>query len=183
MDAMRTQKSIAKQIISQQANYLLCLKVNQSNLHQDVALWFKSNTTKLNNNFDSLDCDHGRIENRSMIATSNIDWLTDRHDWIGLKSIISMTSIRENKSTGGFSQETRYFISSIDADKTQQIASAIRSHWSVENKLHWSLDVSFDEDEDKNRTRTENNAENLSIVRHTALNILKKDNSKIGTLK
>ena len=113
-----------------------------------------------------------------MLATQDIDWLNNRHDWVGLKSIISMTSTRENKSTGDISQETRYFISSLEASKTQQIANAIRSHWSVENKLHWSLDVSFDED--RNRTRVGNSAENLSIVRHVALNLLKKDNSKIG---
>lgn len=178
MDAMGTQKKIAQQIINQQADYVLCLKGNQSNLHEDVALWFESTTIKPDNRFDSTDCDHGRIESRSMLATSDIDWLNDRHDWTGLKSIIAMTSTRESKSNGDISQETRYFISSLDASKTQLIANAIRSHWAVENKLHWSLDVSFDED--KNRSRVGNSAENLSIVRHAALNMLKKNDSKVG---
>lgn len=178
MDAMGTQRKIAQQIIEQKADYLLCLKGNQSSLHADVALWFESNIGKLDNCFDSLDCDHGRIENRSVIATSDIGWLKSRHDWIGLKSIIAITSTRQNKSSGDISEEIRYFISSIDAKKIQQIAKAIRSHWSVENKLHWSLDVSFDED--SNRTRVGNSAANLSIVRHAALNLVKNDKSKIG---
>jgi len=178
MDAMGTQRKIAQQIIEQKADYLLCLKGNQSSLHKDVALWFESNTRKLDNYFDSLDCDHGRIENRSVIATSDIDWLKNRHEWIGLKTIVAVTSTREIKSSGDILQETRYFISSIDAKQTTKIANAIRSHWSVENKLHWSLDVSFNED--NNRTRVGKGAENLSIIRHTALNLLKKDTSKIG---
>ena len=115
---------------------------------------------------------------RSVVTTSDIDWLKDRHDWVGLKTIVAITSIREIKSSHNISQETRYFISSIDAKNIEQIAGAIRSHWSVENKLHWSLDVSFNEDD--NRTRTGNSAENLSIVRHTAVNMLKKDDSKVG---
>lgn len=178
MDAMGTQRKIAKQIIEQKADYLLCLKGNQSSLHEDVTLWFESNTGKLDNGFDSLDCDHGRIENRSVIATSDIDWLKSRHEWAGLKTIVAITSTREIKSSEDISQETRYFISSIDAKQISKIANAIRSHWSVENKLHWSLDVSFDED--NNRTRVGNGAENLSIIRHVALNLVKKDSSKIG---
>ena len=178
MDAMGTQRKIAQQIIEQKADYLLALKGNQSSLHDDVALWFKSNGGKLSNRFDKVDCDHGRIENRSVVTTSDIDWLKDRHDWVGLKTIVAITSIREIKSSHNISQETRYFISSIDAKNIEQIAGAIRSHWSVENKLHWSLDVSFNEDD--NRTRTGNSAENLSIVRHTAVNMLKKDDSKVG---
>jgi predicted transposase YbfD/YdcC len=178
MDAMGTQRKIAQQIIEQKADYLLALKGNQSSLHDDVALWFKSNTGKLSNRFDNVDCDHGRIENRSVIATSDIDWLKDRHDWVGLKTIVAITSTREIKSSGDISQETRYFISSIDANNIERIADAIRSHWSIENKLHWSLDVSFSED--SNRTRVGNGAENLSIVRHTALNILKEDKSQMG---
>ena len=88
MDAMGTQRKIAQQIIEQKADYLLCLKVNQSSLHNDVTLWFKSNIDKLSSGFDSIDCDHGRIENRSVVATSDIDWLKDRHDWVGLESIV-----------------------------------------------------------------------------------------------
>lgn len=104
--------------------------------------------------------------------------MKDRHDWVGLKTIVAITSTREIKSSGDISQETRYFISSIDANNIERIADAIRSHWSIENKLHWSLDVSFSED--SNRTRVGNGAENLSIVRHTALNILKEDKSQMG---
>ena len=89
-----------------------------------------------------------------------------------------ITSTRQNKSSGDVSQETRYFITSISADNLDKIANAIRSHWAVENKLHWSLDVSFGED--LNRTRTGNAAQNLSTIRHTALNLIKKDTSKIG---
>ena len=178
MDAMGTQRKIARQIIEKKADYLLCLKGNQSSLHNDVTLWFKSNIDKLSGGFDSLDCDHGRIENRSVIATSNIDWLINRHNWVGLKSIVAITSTRENKSSGDISQETRYFITSLESDNIEKIANAIRSHWSVENKLHWSLDVSFNED--LNRTRVGNAAQNLSIIRHTALNLIKKDTSKIG---
>ncbi|QIV96827.1 ISAs1 family transposase [Allofrancisella inopinata] len=102
------------------------------------------------------------MEHRLVTATSDIDWLTKRHNWEGLKTIVAVKSIRQIKSTGESSCETRYFISYVDADNIETIAKAIRSHWSVENKLHWLLDVSFDED--RNRTRVDNSASNLAII-------------------
>ena len=119
-----------------------------------------------------------------MVASSNIEWLQQRHDWPGLKSIIAMTSTREvkdEKQLSGYKQsvETRYFISSMPADNVEKIATAIRAHWGIENRLHWSLDMSFDED--RSRARIGNSAANLSIVRHAALNLLKNDTSmKVG---
>lgn len=178
-DAMGTQKKTAKQIIQQGGDYVLCLKGNQSTLHEDVGLWFSSNLQNKLPSYESLDCDHGRIEHRSTFATSDIDWLKERHDWQGLQTIVAVNSIRQIKANGKKSSETRYFISSIHADEVEKIAKAIRSHWSIENKLHWSLDVSFDED--KNRTRVENSAANLSVIRQIALNLLKKEkSSKVG---
>ncbi len=120
---------------------------------------------------------HGRIETRTARVSGDIDWLHERHDWLGLQSIIAVTCKREtaNKIT----EETRYFVSSLRADNPSQLAHGIRAHWAIENNLHWVLDVAFDED--ANRTRNEHSAANLAIIRHIALNLIKREKiSKVG---
>ena len=120
---------------------------------------------------------HGRIETRRCWTTSRIDWLRDRHDWPGLQSIAVVESRRQIGEQ--VSTERRYFISSLPGQVAQRIAVAVRNHWSVENELHWSLDVSFGEDQ--SRTRVRNAAENLSRVRRIALTLLKQETTaKVG---
>ncbi|MDC0535754.1 ISAs1 family transposase, partial [Francisellaceae bacterium] len=177
IDAMGCQRAIAQQIIDQQGHYVFSLKGNQGTLHKDVALWFESKLNKKLYQHQTIDGDHGRVETRTITTSDDIEWLQGTHNWPGLKSIIAVTSereISENKSI-----ETRYFISDIPAIEVDRIAKSIRVHWSIENKLHWSLDMAFDEDH--SRARVGNSAANLSVIRHIALNLLKVEKSlKVG---
>lgn len=177
IDAMGCQTAIAKQIIEQKGDYVLSLKGNQGTLHEDVETWFTS-TLAPEAGSVAIDAGHGRVETRSVQVSDDIQWLRDRHPhWCSLNSIIAVTATRELK--GKTETETRYFISSLKGDDPARLGSAVRAHWSVENNLHWVLDVAFDED--RNRTRAGNSAANLAIVRHVALNLIKKESSsKVG---
>lgn len=176
MDAMGCQKKNAQQIIEKQADYVLSLKGNQGSLHDDVTTYFESSLSP-EAAVISFDGGHGRIETRSVRVTDEIDWLKENHSWVGLKSIIAVTATRETKTK--VTEETRYFISSLGANNPKQLEYAVRAHWAVENNLHWVLDMAFDED--NNRTRQGYSASNLAIIRHIALNLIKKEkSSKVG---
>ena len=176
MDAMGCQKKIAQQIIEKDADYILSLKGNQGRLHDDVTTYFESALSPEIANI-SFDGGHGRIETRSIRVTDEIDWLNENHSWTGLQSIIAVTATRETKIK--VTEETRYFISSLSANNPKQLEYAIRAHWAVENNLHWILDMAFDED--SNRTRQGYSASNLAVIRHIALNLIKKEkSSKVG---
>lgn len=173
MDAMGCQTKIAKQVIEQKADYVLSLKGNQGDLHEDVVTYFESDLSPEVGN-ENYDGGHGRIETRTIRATADIQWLRDRHpNWTSLKSIIAVTAKRELKNKT--EKETRYFISSLDATNPRKLGSIVRAHWSIENNLHWVLDHSFDED--AHRTRKGNSAANMAIIRHIALNLLKAEKS------
>ena len=176
IDAMGCQKKIARQIKQQGGDYVFSLKGNQGNLHDDVDTFFTSSLAPAVASV-GYDGGHGRIETRSIRATADIAWLRARHDWQGLQSIIAVTAKREidNKVT----EETRYFISSLDANDPKRLEHVVRAHWSIENNLHWVLDVAFDED--SNRTRKGYGAANLAVIRHIALNRVKAEKtSKVG---
>ncbi len=176
IDVMGCQKKIAEQIIEKGADYILSLKGNQESLHEDVTTYFESDLSPEIANI-SFDGGHGRIETRSVRVTDKIDWLKENHSCVGLKSIIAVTAIREMKNK--VTEETRYFISSLTANNPKQLEHAIRAHWAVENNLHWVLDMAFDED--NNRTRQGYSASNLAVIRHIALNLIKKEKtSKVG---
>lgn len=179
IDAMGTQKDITAKIRERKADYLLALKGNQGTLHDDVVDFFDDPVL-------SVDCPahkstgvgHGRVEERVCRAVDARSWLTERHpDWTDLTSIAEVTATRTNKKTGEISTETRYYISSLPPDPAV-IAAACRSHWSVENNLHWQLDVTFRED--ACRTRKDHAPLNFAIIRHAALNMLKRDPSKMS---
>lgn len=178
IDAMGCQRAISEQIVSQGGDYLFSLKGNQGNLNDDVRTWFESDLkNKAPYQHETIDGDHGRIETRTITSTDNIDWLQKNHNWPHLKSIISVKSTREIKEN--ISEETRYFISSLDANDIKKIAHTVRAHWGIENKLHWVLDMAFDEDH--SRAREGNSAANLAVIRHLALNLLKAEKStKVG---
>jgi len=176
IDAMGCQKKIAEQIKRQGGDYVFSLKGNQGNLHDDVKTFFTSSLSPAAASV-SYDGDHGRIETRTIRATDDIAWLQKRHDWKSLQSIIAVTAKREmgDKVT----EETRYFISSLDANDPKRLERVVRAHWSIENNLHWVLDIAFDED--SNRTRKGHSAENLAVIRHIALNLIKSEKkSKVG---
>lgn len=177
IDAMGCQKAIAKQIVEQKADYVLSLKGNQGTLHEDVVTYFESH---LSPQIESVEVNggHGRIETRSVRVASSIAWLQERHpEWVGLNSIVAVTAKRELKDKT--EEETRYFISSLTDSTPKRLGQIVRSHWAVENNLHWVLDVAFDED--RNRTRKGHSASNLAVIRHIALNLIKNEQtSKVG---
>ena len=177
IDAMGCQSAIAEQIIAQGGDYALSLKGNQGTLHDDVRQWFDSKPAPPTSSED-LDAGHGRIEQRRLRVSDDIAWLVDRHPhWKGLKSIIAVEA--ERYIGENVQRETRYFISSLGSDNPKRLAQVIRAHWAVENSLHWTLDVGFDED--RSRARQGNSAANLAIVRHVALNLLKGEcSNKVG---
>lgn len=177
MDAMGCQTKIAAQIIQQGADYVLSLKGNQGELHDDVKTFFNSSLAPTIGNI-SYDGGHGRIETRTIRATAGIQWLQERHSqWVCLNSIIAVTAKRELKNKT--EEETRYFISSLDASDPKKLGHIVRAHWGVENNLHWVLDQAFDED--SNRARAGHSAANMAVMRHIALNLIKTEKTtKVG---
>lgn len=183
---MGCQKAIAAKIKEKEADYVLSLKRNQGGLWEQVKDYFsleKKNDFKdiQYDYYEEIDKGHGRIEVRCWI-TENSNWIENKMDWVGLKSlaVIESTRIVNSKST----TEHRYFISSLPA-KAQLLARSVRSHWSIENSLHWILDVTLKEDE--SRIRMKNAPENIAIIRKIGLNMLqlvrKKDVSIKGLRK
>ena len=181
IDAMGCQTEIAKVIIEQGADYVLALKGNQGDLHNDVAQLFtaarKQNFRNIEHQFHSTVSEgHGRIETRHYWTMGNTEYLIGAHKWLGLKSIGMVESQRE--MNGKVSIEQRYYILSIESD-VQRFATAVRSHWSIENQLHWILDVGFAEDTAQSCSGY--SAENLAVILHVGINLLSRDReSKVG---
>lgn len=173
IDAMGCQRKIASQIIEQEGDYLLNLKGNQGSLHEDVESYFTEQVKQASQSWEEFDKGHGRLEHRKCYVTDDIYWICKHHQWPGLKSVAMVESERRIKDK--IETETRYYISSLDADP-ERICKAARAHWGVENKCHWRLDVVFNED--KACIRNDNAAENMSIIRKWALNILNKKKGK-----
>lgn len=170
-DAMSCQKKTVQKIREKNCDYAICLKGNQETIYDDVRFYFES--AEKEPEFYALDkiktCDkgHGRIEKRQYFLETKVDWLEDREAWSGLNAIGMVKSTRI--VNGAKSIENRYFITSL-TDVTQ-FAEAVRTHWGIENSLHWCLDVNFDED--RCRVRKDNSGENLAVIRHIALNLYK----------
>lgn len=165
IDAMGCQKDIAGKIVKQDADYVFGLKGNQASLNEDVRLYFE--TEEVTNTTTTFDDGHGRIERRTYTLETNVDWLFQKPEWPGLQAIGMVKSVVEEKEKK--TEEIRYFITSLTDVK--KFGEAVRGHWGIENSLHYCLDVTFNED--KNRTRKDNSAENFAVVRHIALNVLK----------
>ena len=176
IDAMGTQKEIAKQIIDNGGDYILALKGNHSRLHTDVTEFLAENKSeKYCKTATDTDCGHGRIETRKCVVTEEINWLGDLK-FPGQKSIfcIESTRIIGDKQT----LETRHYISSLSAQPVS-LNTATRYHWAVENNLHWTLDMTFNED--ASRVRLNNASENMAMIRHTVLNLIKLAKPKFKT--
>jgi predicted transposase YbfD/YdcC len=166
IDAMGCQKRIAQTIRDEKADYVLRVKDNQKRLHQDLADWFDyadqvQFQTMQHDYHQTVNKAHGRIEIRHYDG------------WADLQSIVRVQ--RERRLPDHVEQETAYYISSLPPN-AQQLLDAIRQHWGVENSLHWVLDVTFREDD--SRIRKDNADQNFAVLRHIALNILKRDTSK-----
>ena len=174
IDAMGCQRGIAQKIIDKKADYVLALKGNQGSLKDDVDLFVaeqKANgfaDTKISRHA-SVDGDHGRIETRTTTVIHDVDWLQKRHGWPGLKAVAVVDSVRE--INGEITRETRLYVTSL-VFLACLMGPVIRSHWAVENSLHWVLDMVFRDDEC--RVRTDHAPANFCTIKHMALNLLRK---------
>ncbi len=180
IDAMGCQTKIAKSIIDKGANYLLAVKENQKELHANIKDTFRCVAKENLISHTDLDMGHGRIETRKCTVTSDLSELTKSGIWVNLKTLVKIESIRHNKTTGIESTEIRYYISS-EAPNPERINNMVRSHWGIENKVHWLLDVAFNED--KSRKRDGNAAENYSTVLRIALNLIKAETTTKSSIK
>lgn len=183
IDAMGTQTAIAKTIREADADYVLSVKENQGHLFEDISVLFGVDREQ-NFKYASLDYKkivnkgHGRIEVRECWSTSNPEYLNlirGVQNWAGIRSIamIVCTRIIAGKET----QYVRYYISSLVSD-AERILQIVRKHWAIENELHWVLDVAMNED--RSRVRKDQSPENLAVLRHIALNLLKQEKTAKG---
>ncbi|SDZ73079.1 Predicted transposase YbfD/YdcC associated with H repeats [Arachidicoccus rhizosphaerae] len=172
IDAMGTQKEIAKKIIAGKGDYVLAVKGNQEFLEDDIKDAFKE--VKADDEYEAkVELSHGRIETRTTKVIHDLDWVCSRKEWQQLYCIIMVLSKRIDKKSGKQEDAVRYYISSKNAS-AEQFNSYIRSHWGIENKLHWTLDVAFREDQSKKREG--NAAQNFSLMTKVALNLIKNHN-------
>jgi predicted transposase YbfD/YdcC len=184
IDAMGCQKAIVKDIVDKGADYVISLKGNQGALHEKTKDFFEEAREE---RFETVphvytetsERGHGRVERRRYWLTNRLDFLREKDDWAGLQSVGMVEASRE--LNGNSSREVRYFISSLDGSDAEKFARAVRHHWAVENNLHWVLDVAFDED--GSRVRKDNAPENMAMLRHVALNLLKADTSKKSSIR
>lgn len=181
IDAMGCQWKIAESIIDKQADYLLAVKDNQPKLHRAIIDYFAAANENAFDGYrinyhETHDTAHGRVEERRCWVGYDLENITNRESWKGLSSVVMIESERTlNNNT---SIEHRYYICSSQSG-AEKILEATRAHWRIENSLHWVLDVAFREDDA--RLRKDNAAENVAILRHIALNLLKNEKTaKVG---
>lgn len=171
-DAMSCQRKIAERVIEEKADYVLALKGNQGSLQDDVRLFLDDPETRRDSATET-DKGHGRIETRTASISTDIAWLRDNHHWPGLAAVGKVVARRE--IDGRVTTETRAYLLS-KAFEAARFNTIVRSHWRIENQLHWVLDVVFDEDQARNRK--DNGPQNLALLRKLALNLAKLEPSK-----
>lgn len=187
IDAMGCQTAIAEKIIQKKADYVLALKGNQGTLHSEVSDFFEIGLAEHfkgvhHDYYEEHDAGHGRVEYRQCWAiTPSVEHFPSYKKWPDLKSLIIIKSRREFKDpdTKG-TEEIRFYIASLEPNAKKTLG-AVRQHWGIENNLHWTLDMTFREDE--SRIRTEAAPENFAVMRHIALNLIKNDTSRNASVK
>lgn len=189
VDAMGTQKQIAKEIKEADAEYVMALKGNHETVHEEVKSFLDAAVAELSQprpvgaklsaaavtlaTLQTVEKDHGRQETRRYYQSAALDWFADREKWAGLQTVGLVAATRE--INGKQTVERRYYLSSLPLG-VATFAKAVRGHWAVENSLHWVLDVQMGEDD--SRARTGYAAENLATLRRLALNLLKRETTK-----
>ena len=173
VDALNTQREIAQQVVDQKGGYVMALKGNQGTLHDDVRRFLDDPQTKLSIGKSTVDGEHGRIETRTAMLSTDISWLQEEHRWPGLTAVGKVLRTREtaDKTT----TETAYYLLST-AMTPERFGAVVRSHWAVENRLHWCLDVTMNED--RSRSRMDHAPQNLAVLRYMALNLVRRETSK-----
>ena len=182
IDAIACNADIAAAVTAAGADYLLAVKANQPTLQTEIETFFQDAPSAELDTFTDLDKGHGRIEERTGTVAREVEWLSGDRRFPGerrlpdVAAIIKVATRTELKDRGRF--DTRYYISSADLT-AEAAANAVRGHWGIENRLHWVLDVVFDEDQ--SRLRTGHGARNMAVVRHFAINLVRqaKDNKSI----
>ena len=188
IDAMGCQTAIAAQIRAQQADYVLALKDNHPKLHAAVAAAFADAraagpgdwTPTEQDVVRTLGKDHGRVELRRYWTLSDpelLAYLDPPGAWVGLRTLVQVEA--ERRIAGTVTTDTRYFLSSLPSD-ARVLGQAVRRHWQVENQLHWVLDVTFRED--ASRVRVGDGAQNFAVLRHLALNLLRQESTRRGSI-
>jgi predicted transposase YbfD/YdcC len=178
IDAIGCQRDIARKVLDKKADYVLALKGNQGSLRDDVELFATEQKakgftdTKVSQD-TTIDGDHGRIEVRTTTVIHDVEWLQERHRWPGLNAVVMVESSRE--ISGKVEQETRYYITSLMV-LAHLLGPVVRSHWAIENSLHWVMDMVFRDDEC--RVRTDHAPANFTTIKHMALNLLRRPAGK-----
>jgi predicted transposase YbfD/YdcC len=180
IDAMGCQVKIAEKIVDKEADYLLAVKENQKFLLDDIQEAFGSTAAK--DTYKQSNVGHGRLETRITSVIDDTDWICQKEEWKNLRSLIKVEGTRYNKKTQKQESAERYYISSKKAS-ARYFQQAVRTHWQVENNLHWTLDVIFCEDDSKKRAAA--SAQNFSLISKVALNMIEqhKDTRKRGAKK
>jgi predicted transposase YbfD/YdcC len=172
IDAMGCQKSVAEKIVAKEADYILAVKENQGHLLEEVKDSFRMLASE--SVAEEIDCGHGRVEKRICSVIGDTSLLENAAAWTGLRGLVRIEAERYHKVSGKIEREIRYYITSLKPEALP-LNRMIRQHWSIENKLHWVLDVAFGED--ASRKRAGHAAQNFSLLNRIALNLLKQDTS------
>ena len=178
IDAMGCQRDIAQNILDKKADYILALKGNQGSLREDVEVFAAEQKAKgfadtQISQDTTIGGDHGRIETRTTTVIHDVEWLQERHDWPGLKAVVMVESSRE--ISGKTEQETRFYLTSL-VMAAVLLGPLLRSHWAIENSLHWVMDMIFRDDEC--RVRTDHAPANFTTIKHIAHNLLRTASTK-----
>jgi predicted transposase YbfD/YdcC len=184
LDALACQPGIAERVVGRGGDYLLALKGNRKKAHAEVEAWFAANAfalgAPLRPCFDAFDDGHGRLVRRRVFACTDLAPFATLADWPGLATVVAVETIRGIPGRGKVTAEIRHYLASARLPP-ERLAAAIRSHWRVENGLHWVLDVTFRED--ASRARDRNAARNLALLRKSALNLARADTTLKASLK